>query len=61
MRAIEMLREFFDIECDTMRESDEIALEDAIERVRTMRIAYEINVETRACERAQERYNALSK
>lgn len=60
MRAIAMIKEFFDIECDEIRESDELALNAAIERVNTMRIAYEIELEMRACERAQERYNELA-
>ena len=61
MSAMGMIKEFLNIECDEIIENDEIALNDAIERVRTMRIAYEINVEMQACERAQERYNDLAK
>jgi len=60
MSVISMIREFFDIECDEVREMNELALNDAIECVNTMRIAYEITTEMRACELAQERYDELA-
>ena len=60
MRALNALKGFFNIECDAMIEGEEIALNDAIERVHTMRIAYEIDVEMNAARNAQERYNELA-
>lgn len=61
MRAINALREFFNIECDEVREGEEIALNDAIERAATMRIAYEIEIEMMHAKQAQDRYNELAK
>tara|TARA_R110000868_G_C10450949_1_gene726365 strand:- start:301 stop:486 length:186 start_codon:yes stop_codon:yes gene_type:complete len=61
MRAIAMIKNFFNIECDVMSEGREIALNDAIERAVTMRIAYAIDRELKTAQAAQERYNELAK
>jgi hypothetical protein len=60
MRAVAMIKSLFDIECDDVRAGDDIALDEARERVYTMRLAYEINVEMEHATRAQERYNELA-
>lgn len=60
MRVISAIKSFFAIECDVVRESAEIALNDAIERVHTMQLEYEVEIEMQHARNAQERYNELA-